>query len=311
MFLYRTVAAALILGLLASPTALANQRDRDTCENDDDLHVAIAACTRVINDKRESKGNRADAYYNRGYSYTDLEQYDRAIADFNQVLKIDPKDVDAFIERAYAYARKGQFDQAMADYNRAIRVKPDEVDSYHQRAAVFAAKGDFTAAIDDYTQQIKLDPKEADAYLSRGIARVYNNALGDAQADFKESLKVDEKFGFAMLWLDIAERRNRLPSRFDQLTSQFDSKDWPAPLISLFRGQGTIADAIVEASRSTPPDRTFDLCEAHFYGGQWALINDDRSAAVEHFRAANGICYKTVVEWYASREELKALGVSP
>jgi lipoprotein NlpI len=311
MSLQHSLALALVLGLLAIPAALAGESDRDACENEEDLDVAVAACTRVINDKKETKDNRADAYYNRGYAYTDLEQYAKAIADFNEVLRLIPDDVDAFIERGLAYARQGRFDLAMSDYDRAIRIDPENAESYFQRAVIFANQGNLRAAIDDHTQEIKYDPKEADSYLSRGMAHLYNGSLGDAQADFKAALKQDAKFAYAVIWLDIAERRNRLPSRFKELASKVDAKKWPAPIIRLFRGQGTIADVVAVAEDAHPLDRTFDLCEAHFYGAQWALINDNKSEAVEHFRAAANTCYTTAVEWYASRQELKALGASP
>jgi len=50
--------------------------------------------------------NYPDALNNRGLAYISKGQYDRAIQDFDQVLKLDPKDADATRNRAMAIARK-------------------------------------------------------------------------------------------------------------------------------------------------------------------------------------------------------------
>ena len=45
------------------------------------------------------------------------KDYDRAIADFNTAIKLDPKNVQAYDNRGNAYADKGDRDRALADYD--------------------------------------------------------------------------------------------------------------------------------------------------------------------------------------------------
>jgi len=47
---------------------------------------------------------------------------DRAIADFDAALKLDPKDAVAFNNRGFAYRHKGDADRAIADFGEAIRL---------------------------------------------------------------------------------------------------------------------------------------------------------------------------------------------
>src|SRR6266403_339236 len=49
---------------------------------------------------------------------------DRAIADYNEAIRLDPKHARAFHHRGYAYSDKGDNDRAIADYNEAIRLNP-------------------------------------------------------------------------------------------------------------------------------------------------------------------------------------------
>jgi tetratricopeptide (TPR) repeat protein len=65
----------------------------------------------------EVHGRRGDTYINRG-------QYDLAIAEFNRVLEIDPKDARGYLGRGNAYKGKKQFDQAISDYNKALEINP-------------------------------------------------------------------------------------------------------------------------------------------------------------------------------------------
>ncbi len=49
---------------------------------------------------------------------------DRAIADYNEAIRLNPNLANAFGNRANAYVRKGNNNGAIADYNEAIRLDP-------------------------------------------------------------------------------------------------------------------------------------------------------------------------------------------
>ena len=50
----------------------------------------------------------------------DQGEQDKAIAEFDKALAIDPHDPDSYNNRGVAWYFKGQHDKALADYNRAI-----------------------------------------------------------------------------------------------------------------------------------------------------------------------------------------------
>jgi len=128
--------------LIAGSAFGASQKDRDDCNGSGDQ--AIAACTEVINDSGESAGDRAVAYYNRGNAHADKGDLDRAVADYSN--------------------------RAIADYTEAIRLNPKNANHYSYRPGAYEAKGDFDGAIADYTEAIRLDPKNANLYIYRGNA---------------------------------------------------------------------------------------------------------------------------------------------
>src|SRR5215475_9343965 len=84
--------------------------------------AAIAACTRIIEDGGTSTKDRAAAFYNRGIAYRGKGQFDRAIQDYDEAIRLNPNNASAFFMRGNAYAGKDQYDRAIEDYDRAIRL---------------------------------------------------------------------------------------------------------------------------------------------------------------------------------------------
>lgn len=56
----------------------------------------------------------------RGISYDKLGLWEKAIADFSTVLRLDPNNVNAFFNRGSAHDSLGQYEEAVADYSRAL-----------------------------------------------------------------------------------------------------------------------------------------------------------------------------------------------
>ncbi len=67
------------------------------------------------------------AYASRGEAYRSHSEDDRAIADFDQAIKLEPKFVSAFIGRGLAQENKNDYTRAIADFTQAIKVDPKNV----------------------------------------------------------------------------------------------------------------------------------------------------------------------------------------
>lgn len=110
----------------------------------------IAGCTAVLQSDRTSAGNRAVAYTNRGIAYADKKDYDRAIGDFNDAIRINPNLAMAYNNRGSAVQSKGDFDRAIADYSEAIGIDPNYAVAYSNRGNLFEAKRRREEAIADF-----------------------------------------------------------------------------------------------------------------------------------------------------------------
>jgi len=81
----------------------------------------------------------------------------------------------AFDNRGVAYKRKGEFDRALQDYEQAIRLNPTNANAYNNRGVIYRIKGEYGRAIADYDEAISL--KHGDypaAYYNRALAHAGN-----------------------------------------------------------------------------------------------------------------------------------------
>jgi tetratricopeptide (TPR) repeat protein len=135
--------------------------------------------------------NSAKAHYERSVVYLNKGDYDRAIADCSQAIKLDPNDAADYNNRGIAYSRKGEYNRAIADYTQAIKLDPNYAMPYYNRGLEYANKGDYDRAIADYTQAIRIDPNDADAYHGRGIAYEFKGDYDRAIADYTQVIRLN------------------------------------------------------------------------------------------------------------------------
>ena len=130
---------------------------------------------------------------NRGNAYRDKGDYDRAIADFTTVIRLDPDNAFSYANRCKAYGDKGDYDRAIADYDAAIRLAPDLAAPFYSRAHAYRAKGDHGRAIADYGEAIRRAPKLAEAFINRGDIYRTKGDYDRAIADFDEVIRLAPK----------------------------------------------------------------------------------------------------------------------
>jgi len=141
--------------------------------------------------------NDALALYNRGDAYNSKGEYERAIQDFTLALTLRPDFALAFNGRGIAYDGNGDPDRAIQDYNQAIRLKPDYAEAFYNRGRAYKRKGDDERAIQDYSQAIRFKPDFAVAFNNRG--NIYRGKGQHARAiqDYDQAIRIDPNFVIA------------------------------------------------------------------------------------------------------------------
>src|SRR5215218_3923997 len=290
----------------AKPTAA----DLASCAQARDHDAAIAGCTRIIDDPRQKPKGRAVAHYNRGNAYAAKGDQDAAIADYDEVIRLHPKNASAYNNRGSAKSDKGDSEAALADFNAAIKQNVRYASAYFNRGNALAARGEATPAIKDYDVAVQYDRRNVNARIARGALLLAGGQSAKARADMRQAAALDRKNGYAVLWQEIAERRAKQKGVLagGKGLKNVEMNGWPAPLLLMFVGELKPEGALIAADDANAALKEAHTCEANFYGGQHALIGGNREDAVKLFRSAAKDCPRGFLEGIAATAELKGMG---
>jgi len=303
----RRVAAPGQPGGAQGPKATA--KDMAACAQTKDHGATIAGCTSVIDDAKQKPKGRAAAYYNRGNAHSAKGDHEQALADYDEAIKLDPKNASAYNNRGSVRSDKGDVDGALSDFNTAIKNNARYASAYFNRGNIYAAQGD-QRALKDYDAALKFNRRNVNAYIARGALLLASGASAKARADMRHALALERKNAYAVLWHDIAERRAKQKGVLagGKGLRDVEMKGWPAPVLLMFVGE-TKPEAVVEAADDPNAIvKQAHTCEANFYAGQYVLIGGNREEALKFFRTAAKDCPRGFLEGIAASAELKAMG---
>jgi len=111
------------------------------------------------------------AAFDRGRAAYDQKNYDRAITEFTEAIRLNPNYELAYYYRAETYVLKNDYDKALADFDQAIRLSPNDDDNFSERGYVYILKNDYDRAIADFNQALRINPDNEDAKEGLEAAR--------------------------------------------------------------------------------------------------------------------------------------------
>ncbi|MBD2305840.1 tetratricopeptide repeat protein [Chroococcidiopsis sp. FACHB-1243] len=124
----------------------------------------------------QTKSRSVEDLFKRGVYQTLVGKYRTAIADFSQVILLQPNNATAYANRGLARAAKGDRQDALKDFDRALSLNPDSAIAYYNRGFTLSKLEDYHGAIADFDRAIRIDPEDPSAYHCRCLVRY---KLGD------------------------------------------------------------------------------------------------------------------------------------
>jgi tetratricopeptide (TPR) repeat protein len=233
--------------------------------------------------------------FKRGMANVDNGDFDQAIDDFSDALRLDPKPATYF-ERGQAYCQVGRFQEAIADLLKTAQSNPQEPEwlyhIYYLLGEAYRQVGNQDKAVFNLGIALRYHQADARAYLSRGRAYWDQKDNDRAIADLSAALRFDPDYAgaegaFALRGEAYAEKGDH-----DRAIADFTSAIRCQPLNpGIFGCRGlayhekgehkkALAD-LTEVIRLAPEDPEPYRFRAQVYratGDQANAARDDRSA---------------------------------
>jgi tetratricopeptide (TPR) repeat protein len=146
------------------------------------------------------------AYNNRGVAWAALLDIDRAISDFTEALHINPNSA-ALNNRGNARRLKGDLDGAIEDYTEAIKLNPDDADAFFNRSIVYDQKGNLNETLLNLNAAVRINPSSPVFYYNRANKHLEIGDLDEADNDYSEAIRLNPKY------IDAYNNRGTLRSR--------------------------------------------------------------------------------------------------
>jgi tetratricopeptide (TPR) repeat protein len=110
----------------------------------------------LFSDVIDKYPNFYKAYISRG-RYNHKTNPDKALMDYNRALELKANHI-AFNNRANIYLDRGEYNAAIQDYSNALKIKPGFAPAHGNRAGAYFMMSDYEKAIEDYNISLQLNP---------------------------------------------------------------------------------------------------------------------------------------------------------
>ena len=147
--------------------------------------TAIETFTQSIDQQKT-----AENFHLRGVAYLVHKQYEKAVADFTESLREEPRNAGALNNRGQVSYLKGDFKAAIQDYTAAIAIEAKNPLVLNNRALAYIALGDHENAMKDLQTALNLVPQYPEALNNRGVVHQELRQLDEAVADFTKALEI-------------------------------------------------------------------------------------------------------------------------
>jgi len=190
--------------------------------------AAISACTAAIKSGKHQGADLALAHIIRGNAFFSKGDYNGATRDYDEAIRLNPKNAVAFYNRGNVYNRLGQDDDAIENYDKAIELRHDYANALNNRCSAYTAKGAYDRAIEDCNRAIALDSTKANFFVSRGNAYNKKPDYDRAMSDYDQAIRLDANnvsayVGRCSVFIDKANYGNAIESCDQALKRQSDN----------------------------------------------------------------------------------------
>ena len=154
----------------------------------------------------EEKTRMAEELYNRGYMVSLLGHYEQAIFLFKMSLEIQPT-AEAYTYMGWTYSHIGDYQRAISEAEEAIRIDPDFGNPYNDIGVYLIELGRDDEAVPYLEKAVRAKRYCCYQFPHFNLGRIYlkKKMYKEAKEEFDKSLAIDPKYLPAKEALELLE----------------------------------------------------------------------------------------------------------
>jgi tetratricopeptide (TPR) repeat protein len=203
---------------------------------------------------------------------------------------------------------KGEYDKAVADYTESVRLEPNAVSAYSYRGLARLNQKEYDKALADFAEATRIDPKSGPPRYYRAATRLLQRKP-EAAADFQAALDAQgwrgEISASCVILGHLAARQAGDEARAKQFLDDSDGKlnanAWPFPAVRFLRGE--LDEAKLLTLAPDPARRTAACC----YLGLDHALKGRQNEALADLRWVKEHGLRWVAEYAVAIAELERL----
>jgi TonB family protein len=242
------------------------------------------------------ESSEAEAHFKRGEASLQAKQYNEAISEFKQAIRIKPDWAEAHFKLGLAYAAipitdvsfQESYNAALKAFQVAAKLKPDWAEAHNEVGR--RTQGD--KAIRSLKEAIRLKPELAEAHQNLGIAYLYSSHFKEAIDCLLEAIRLEpdrplphKLLGLAYLVVDDREKalqQHQVLTSLDREMADYLNTAIQSPTKPTF---GVANGKLLSVPK---PEYPAAAKRARITGSVTVQVTIDEKGAVTEARALNG-----------------------
>ncbi len=144
-----------------------------------DWKNVIKAYDFITDDEKYDKWDHTDKYFQQGYAYSMINEFEKAIECYDKYLEIEPEDIAVISNLGAMYGILNNWDKAIELFNSILKIKPEDEQAYYSIGVAYNGKGDYLMAMHNYLEALRIKPDYLAALNNFGA--ITANDLGNVQ----------------------------------------------------------------------------------------------------------------------------------
>ncbi len=177
-----------------------------------------------------------------------------ALALTSKAIAAEPKNERAYFLRASLHEANQRHEKAIADYDQFLKLKPEVPEAWQRRGTEHFKLGHFEQSIADFDKFIALVPAQEPHHWQRGIAYYYAGRFADGRRQFETHQTVNPNDVENAVWhfLCVARQAGVEKARAALIPIQGDGRVPMMEVHALFGGKAKPEDVLAAAQAGNP-----------------------------------------------------------